>query len=125
MNDDAVPRSVAAKPLLCLIAVLLCLCSIVQLELATTAAQQSMKMVAKAKAEPPIMVKLVLPLWITVSRGPWELALCLAYAVLVVMALRRNFQRFAVLIVVLWLACNVSFFVLIWLASLPYKTCCI
>lgn len=117
--------SAAARIALCVAALLLCLCSIVQLELATTVVQRSMKVVTASKAEPPLAVRLLLPSWLTLSRTPWEVGLCVAYAVLVLLSFVRNFQRNAVLIVLLWLACNTLFFVLIWVASLLYKTCCV
>ena len=125
MNEEDTPRSTAASIAFCATAALLCLCSIVQLELATIAVHHAMHLVAGSRADPPIVVRFLLPPWLTLSRTPWELVLCLAYAVLFVLGLRRNFKRFAVLTVLLWLACNTLFFVLLWLASLSYKTCCI
>lgn len=108
-----------------LLAAMLCVCSIAQLSIANLVFSYARRLVDSTRAEPPLPVKIAFGPWSTMARWPWELALVVLYASVCVWSLRKAPEKASSHLVVLWLLITTLFFVALWVASLPFRLCCV
>ncbi|HEY0160091.1 MAG TPA: hypothetical protein VGF28_22580 [Thermoanaerobaculia bacterium] len=107
------------------VALCLCICSILQLSIATEMMRHARRLFEASNAAPPHAVQLLFPLWSRVARLPWEPALILLYGTVAAWALRSDRERAVLRLIVLWLLISTIFFAGLWLAVLPYRSCCV
>jgi hypothetical protein len=125
-SPSTAERGFSSRPVfITFIAFVLCLSSIFQLSFATEMMRHARRIVEASSAEPPIAVRLLFPIWSRAARLPWEIALSVFYAVVTTWSIRRNRSRSVSRLVLLWILISTIFFAGLWVASLPYRSCCL
>jgi hypothetical protein len=108
-----------------LVAAMLCICSLAQLSIANLVFSYAKRLIDSTRAEPPLAVSMAFGPWLSMTRLPWKLAVVVLYASVCVWSLRKAPENAFLHLVVLWLMITTVFFVALWVASLPYRLCCI
>jgi hypothetical protein len=124
--DIVKPHSRRETACVIAVAVMLCACSVAQFSLASILVNYAKQRIEAASATPPIGTTVVVQAWASVMRWPWEAAMAIAYGALCVR--RRHGHLVAGRIRALWylwMFLNTSFFILVYFAALPFRTCCI
>ena len=118
-------RRGSSSIIVAVIAVCLCVSSILQLSIATEMMGHAQRLLQRSAADPPLAIKYVFPLWTRGARLPWELLLVAIYALSSVWFLRTDRDRAVQRLVLLWVLVSTIFFAGVWLAMLPYRVCCV
>jgi hypothetical protein len=108
------------------VAVMLWACSVAQFSLASIVVNYAKKTIEAASATPPIGTTVIVQAWAGVMRWPWEAAMAVAYGVLCVRRRQGHFVGGHIRSLgYLWMFLNTIFFILMFFAALPFRTCCI
>lgn len=111
------------QPQVLVFAAALCAITTLQFEIVVIVASYVSRFIARSAAEPSLVVRLVLPQVSRLAVLPWEIAVLVIYGLLAV-AYRRSRINDAAAIWAMWLSGTLVFYFLLWVAVLPFGTCC-